>query len=69
MPYGMCGTKLVSDYLTDKKYNLFQRRRQKVLVDASGEIVWLLKERVSQKVAVTDNTINVLTVRYVNDEE
>lgn len=68
-PYGMKGRKLISDYLTDKKKDYFQRKHQLVLVDADGEIIWLLGERVSQTVACHDNTINILSVRYVNDEK
>lgn len=67
-PFGMKGTKLVSDYLTDKKRNYFERQRQLALYDAQGEIIWLIGERVSKSVACNDDTINVLTVRYLYDE-
>jgi tRNA(Ile)-lysidine synthase len=60
----MKGCKLVSDYLTDRKRNYFQRQSQLVLEDASGEIVWLVGERVSSKVAITADTIKCLTIRY-----
>jgi tRNA(Ile)-lysidine synthase len=63
-PFGMKGYKLVSDYLTDRKRNYFQRQSQLVLEDASGEIVWLVGERVSSKVAITTDTIKCLTIRY-----
>lgn len=67
-PFGMKGTKLVSDYLTDKKRNYFERQRQLALYDAQGEIIWLIGERVSKGAACNDDTINVLTVRYLYDE-
>lgn len=67
-PFGMNGKKLISDYLTDRKKDFFQRKHQLVLTDANGEIVWLLGERVSQKVACSENTINILSVRYVINE-
>jgi tRNA(Ile)-lysidine synthase len=60
----MKGYKLVSDYLTDRKRNYFQRQSQLVLEDASGEIVWLVGERVSSKAAITTDTIKCLTIRY-----
>ena len=63
-PFGMKGYKLVSDYLTDRKRNYFQRQSQLVLEDASGEIVWLVGERVSSKAAITTDTIKCLTIRY-----
>lgn len=64
VPYGMKGSKLVSDYLTDRKRNYFQRRRQLVVEDASGRIIWLPGERVSGEASVGDDTIKVLTLRY-----
>ena len=69
MPFGMKGKKLISDYLTDRKRDYFQRKHQLILTDADGNIIWLLGERVSQLVACNDNTINVLSVRYVINED
>ena len=68
IPYGMKGSKLVSDYLTDRKRNYFQRCRQLVMLDATGTILWLIGERVAAQAAITDHTINVLSVRYTIDE-
>jgi len=69
IPYGMNGSKLVSDYLTDKKRNYIQRCQQLVIEDASGDIIWVVGERISQKVACTSQTINVLMMRYFIDEK
>ena len=41
IPFGMKGSKLVSDYLTDAKLNLFDKRRQLIVTDARRRIVWL----------------------------
>ena len=59
-PYGMRGTKLLSDLLTDCKLSLFDKRRQLVVVDAQGVVIWAVGLRVSQQVAVTDHTSEVL---------
>ena len=64
VPYGMKGTKLVSDYLTDRKKNFFQRRQQLVVEDATGKIIWLVGERVSNEASISTDTIKVLTLRY-----
>ena len=61
-PYGMKGTKLVSDYLTDRKRSLFEKRCQLVLTDEMGRIVWLVGERISHRVAVTEQTTRILMV-------
>ncbi len=67
-PFGMKGSQLCSDYLTNKKIDYFRRRRQLVVEDATGVIVWLIGERTSQKVSCGKNTINILSLRYNNDE-
>ena len=61
-PYGMEGSKLVSDYLTDRKRTLFQKRDQLVLADATGRILWLVGERIAQDCAISDSTRQVLHV-------
>lgn len=54
-PFGMQGNKLVSDYLTDEKVNLFDK--EKVLVLLSGkEIVWIVGYRSSEDFKVEKNT-------------
>ncbi len=68
MPYGMRSMKLISDYLTDRKKNYFEKQRQMVLCDAENEVIWLVGERVSQKVACNEKTIKVLSARYICDE-
>lgn len=65
-PYGMKGTKLVSDYLTDRKTNYIKRQQQLVVEDAEGDIIWLVGERTAQKVACCSNTINILHMRYIS---
>ena len=58
-PYGMKGKKLLSDLMTDLKMTVFEKRRQLVVVDSQGVVVWLVGLRVDQRVAVTDQTNEV----------
>ena len=58
-PYGMKGKKLLSDLMTDLKMTVFEKRRQLVVVDNQGVIVWLVGLRTDQRVAVTDQTNEV----------
>ena len=58
-PYGMKGTKLVSDYLTDRHRSLIDKQKALVLCDEQG-IVWLVGERIAQRAAITDATQKVL---------
>ena len=61
-PFGMKGSKLVSDYLTDRKRNYLEKAKQHVLADAQGEIIWLIGERTSDKTKITSETKNILEI-------
>ena len=62
VPFGMKGSKLLSDMMTDLKMTLFEKRRQLVVVDAHGTIVWVVGLRTDQRVAVTESTTDVLEI-------
>ena len=64
-PYGMEGKKLVSDYLTDIKLNLLAKRRQRVLVDATGTILWLVGQRTDHRYRITPNTCRILSCAFL----
>lgn len=68
-PFGMNGTKLVSDYLTDAKLNLFDKRRQPIVTDARGRIVWLVGLRTDNRFRITDRTTEILEITYTADED
>ncbi len=63
-PFGMKGSKLISDYFTDIKLNLFEKEEKTVVVDANHNIVWLVGERTSELCKITENTQKVLEIRY-----
>ena len=62
VPFGMKGRKLVSDYLTDIKLSVLQKRRQMVVEDASGNIVWIIGYRTDNRYRVTDTTKSILRI-------
>lgn len=64
-PFGMEGRKLVSDYLTDIKLNLLVKRRQRVLVDATGCILWLVGQRIDHRYRITPASRTILRVQIV----
>lgn len=63
-PFGMRGTKLISDYLTDRKKSLIEKQAQLVVTDAKGEIVWLVNERPSARCCITEKTKNVICLEW-----
>ena len=66
IPYGMTGRKLLSDLMTDLKMSLFDRRRQLVVVDAQGAIVWAIGLRTDHRCRVTDATQEVIAIKINN---
>lgn len=66
IPYGMTGRKLLSDLMTDRKMSLFEKRRQLVVADAQGVILWIVGLRVDARVAVDEDTQEVLEIRLVS---
>jgi tRNA(Ile)-lysidine synthase len=64
IPFGMKGSKLISDYLTDRKKNAFEKQNQLVMLDADGNVLWLIGERPDARCCITSGTINALVVRY-----
>ena len=59
-PFGMTGHRLVSDYLTDLKLSVLEKRRQLVVTDATDTILWLVGHRTDNRFRVTNDTNNIL---------
>ena len=59
-PFGMEGHKLVSDFLTDCKRSVLEKRRQLVVTDAKGDLLWLVGLRTDHRYRVTSQTTTVL---------
>ena len=62
MPFGMHIMKKVRDYLRDRKFSLFEKEEQFVVLSGS-QIIWLVNERVDQRYCVTDKTTKVLELQ------
>ena len=67
-PFGMRGTKLVSDYLTDRKKSIIDKRQQLVVTDATGAIVWLVGERPTAPYCVKNSTKEVIALEWKSKE-
>lgn len=65
VPFGMSGSRLLSDYLTDLKVSRFERHRQLVVTDASGEIIWVVNRRPSQHFCITAATTALLDIHFL----
>ncbi len=68
VPFGMTGSKLVSDYMTDRKKSLPDKQRQLVVEDAKGRIIWLVDERTDNRFRVEKETTSILKIIYGANE-
>lgn len=63
VPFGMKGRqRLASDYLTDRKLTLFDKRKQLVVCDADGKIVWLVGERTDERCRISGESRRALRI-------
>lgn len=61
IPFGMNGRKLLSDYMTDRKFNLLQKDGQMVVCN-DKDIVWVVGERIDNRYRVSDKTKRILLI-------
>ena len=61
-PFGMKGSRLVSDFLKDQKLNVIEKRHVHVAVDADGRIVWVVGMRPDDRFRLTESTTQVLSL-------
>lgn len=68
VPFGMKGSKLVRDYLTDRHRSLNEKRSQMVVEDADGRIIWLAGERTDNRFRVDASTTEVLIITLAQND-
>lgn len=59
-PFGMRGSRLVSDLFSDLKFSLLQKENAWLLCDAEGEILWIVGVRASSHAIVDKSTSKIL---------
>ena len=67
VPFGMRGSKKLSDFLTDQKLPPHQKRRAQVLLSANGDVVWVVGHRIDARYAIGPATQSVLCVELLGD--
>jgi tRNA(Ile)-lysidine synthase len=65
IPFGMKGSKLLSDFLTDNKLTLFDKQQQLVMVDAEDHIVWVVGLRTDHRVRITPEAKRCLRIEML----
>jgi len=67
IPFGMNGSKLVSDILINNKVNSFDKENTYVLLSGK-KIIWLVGHRTSNETRVKRNTKNIYVVSLLNGD-
>jgi tRNA(Ile)-lysidine synthase len=68
-PYGMKqGSKLLSDFLTNRKVNLLDKQSQLVVIDsATDQIVWVVGQEIDDRYRVDSNTMEVVRLAVCSE--
>jgi tRNA(Ile)-lysidine synthase len=66
IPFGMQDSRLVSDFLTDLKCNLFEKKQQLVLTDATGIIIWVVGKRTDNRFRIDTHTVKALVLKVLD---
>jgi len=62
VPFGMKGSKLLSDFLTDNKFTLFDKQKQLVIEDCQGDIVWVAGLRTDNRFRIMNDSLHCLKI-------
>ena len=66
-PFGMEGHRLISDFLTDCKRSILEKRSQLVVTDRDGQIIWVVGLRSDNRFRVTEKTSKILRLTLIKD--
>jgi len=69
VPFGMNGSKLVSDYLKGRKVEPLERHQQLVVTNSNGQIMWLVGRTVDERFKIAGSTKKVLTIELKRAED
>lgn len=64
-PFGMKGSRLVSDIFNDAKIGSVRRGEFPLLIDSDGKVLWVCGLRASRHYAVTKATTSILMIKYL----
>jgi len=63
-PYGIFGSKLISDYFIDKKFSLFQKEETYLLCNADNSIIWIINHHADRRFKIDKKTKRILQLIY-----
>jgi len=60
-PFGMKGSKKISDFLIDKKFSLLEKEKTWIL-ESQGEIIWVVGHRIDERFKVENSDPEILKI-------
>lgn len=63
-PFGMKGKRKISDFFTDQKLSLQEKKNVWLLCNADDEILWVLGLRTDDRFKLTSQTCNILNINW-----
>ncbi|PKP52598.1 MAG: tRNA lysidine(34) synthetase TilS [Bacteroidetes bacterium HGW-Bacteroidetes-1] len=67
-PFGMKGTKLLSDYFNDLHLTQHQKESVWLLCNSNDDILWVMGHRINQNYSITRKTKSMLLVQMIDSE-
>lgn len=61
VPFGMKGSRKVSDYFSDRKYSIYEKEKAWLLC-SGDDIIWIVGERTAENFKITDSTQLILQI-------
>ncbi len=62
-PFGMHGSKLLSDFFNDLHFSQSQKEQVLLLCNGNGDILWVIGHRIDNRYRITEKTQQVLGIR------
>ncbi len=63
VPLGMKGRKKLSDFFTDNKFSLLDKEHTWILVDGTGDVIWIVGHRLDDRYKITDSTTEYYLIK------
>ena len=64
-PFGLKGSKLLSDFMKEQKWNSFEKENASLLVNGNGEIMWVMGYRSDERYRVSGKEADLLKLKIV----
>lgn len=64
-PFGLNGTKLLSDFMKEQKWNTFEKDNCSLLVNGNNEIIWVMGYRSDDRYKVTGKEADLIKLKII----